>query len=1134
MLNKKIMVLAIFLVSLLAISAVSAEDNVTDDIVGTDSDENIVENTNDNVYSASEDFKNKTTFGGLVYTLNYTAEGDVYLDKDYKFVGTEYDYDPNTGEKFLVVDEKGITINRNLTIHGNGHIIDANNSARFFNVLGHNVVLKDIVFVNGKDNEWNSPIVWEGNGGIVDNCTFYNCRVNCDGGVFRWDGDSGRITNCNFTDCYAYNAGAVLWNGNDGTVSNSNFDGCSLCDNAGSIKWTGERGTVDGCTFTNAEVVKGNGGAIIWEGANGTVTNSNFLNITTSSVGYTSGGGAIYWDGENAVISKSKFKDISVNWNGGAINLHNVNGTVTDCSFFNCTAGSSGGAVYIHSQNGEVLNSNFTNCILAIHLNKENGTVKNSNFFNCTTTNSGGSILVSSDNCSVYDSNFANCNSTKWASAINWDGNKGILTGCTFEKCCADDYGAILWTGNNATISDSNFTDCYARSANGGAIGINGGFKTVTISNSNFFSCCANNDAGAIIWGGGNGNVYTLNNSNFYNCSSGRYGGAISGKVNVYNSVFDECSAGESGGAMYEGSATNCNFTGNRAKWGGAKHSTNGATVNCIFIGNVAGDYAGAVYGNAIDNCIFADNYAEGRDGGALYGVQMVSNSDFTNCHANKSGGAIYKADSVINCSFNNCSGANEGGAIRWDGYQGLVNNSNFNDCSAAKGGAIYWTGNAGLISNSNFTRCSASENGGAFSGSASVANCSFVENHAEGRGGAMASGSVRDSTFWYNTASQDNNWYDTRVPNLNLNVVNFNSVYGSGDAIFLNATEGDIAVNDVIITVRASKNDKSFNGTFDCLTNTDWTVDLDAGVYTAKMAVEHHAYNLDKSITLTITQRPTNITAVNVSTTYGLDDYLTVTLRDFEGNNVSGRTISVDLNGVKTYVTDENGQIRVPVKGVPAGDHVALITFNGTGDNYATSTASANVSVAKSATLISADAVTTVYNGGKYLVATLKDAYGNPIVGAKVVVNINSPKTLVSDKSGQVKLTTDNIAAKSYDAKITFAGDANYLASSFNVKVTIKKAAVKLTAKKKTFKKSVKTKKYSVTLKDNKGKAIKKAKLTLKVKGKTYKATTNAKGVATFKITKLTKKGKHKATVKYAGSAYYKGITKKYTVKVK
>ena len=140
----------------------------------------------------------------------------------------------------------------------------------------------------------------------------------------------------------------------------------------------------------------------------------------------------------------------------------------------------------------------------------------------------------------------------------------------------------------------------------------------------------------------------------------------------------------------------------------------------------------------------------------------------------------------------------------------------------------------------------------------------------------------------------------------------------------------------------------------------------------------------------------------------------------------------------------------------------------------------------------------------------------------------------MTTDSNGQVKWLVGSLTPKNYDVVLTFAGNANYVKSTQKVAVKVAKATPKMTAKAKTFKKSVKTKKYSVTLKDNKGKAIKKAKLILKVKGKTYKATTNAKGVATFKITKLTKKGKHKATVKYAGSAYYKGITKKYTVKVK
>ena len=62
----------------------------------------------------------------------------------------------------------------------------------------------------------------------------------------------------------------------------------------------------------------------------------------------------------------------------------------------------------------------------------------------------------------------------------------------------------------------------------------------------------------------------------------------------------------------------------------------------------------------------------------------------------------------------------------------------------------------------------------------------------------------------------------------------------------------------------------------------------------------------------------------------------------------------------------------------------------------------------------------------------------------------------------------------------------------------------------------------------------MKKVKLTLKVKGKTYKATTNAKGKATFKITKLTKKGKYAAKINFKGDKYFNKLTKKVKITVK
>ena len=62
----------------------------------------------------------------------------------------------------------------------------------------------------------------------------------------------------------------------------------------------------------------------------------------------------------------------------------------------------------------------------------------------------------------------------------------------------------------------------------------------------------------------------------------------------------------------------------------------------------------------------------------------------------------------------------------------------------------------------------------------------------------------------------------------------------------------------------------------------------------------------------------------------------------------------------------------------------------------------------------------------------------------------------------------------------------------------------------------------------------MKNTKLTLTVNKKTYTVKTNSKGVATFKITNLKKKGKFTATIKFAGNKYYNKLTKKAKITIK
>ncbi len=145
--------------------------------------------------------------------------------------------------------------------------------------------------------------------------------------------------------------------------------------------------------------------------------------------------------------------------------------------------------------------------------------------------------------------------------------------------------------------------------------------------------------------------------------------------------------------------------------------------------------------------------------------------------------------------------------------------------------------------------------------------------------------------------------------------------------------------------------------------------------------------------------------------------------------------------------------------------------------------------------------------------------------------------------KDGAASITVDNLAVGSHQVTVSYSGDGKYAPITQNTTVTIKepvkptpkvtKKATKIVAKKKTFKAKVKVKKYTITLKSGKT-LLKKVKVTLKVKGKTYKATTNNKGKATFKIKNLKKKGTYKAVIKFKGNKNYKATSKKVKIKVK
>jgi hypothetical protein len=130
--------------------------------------------------------------------------------------------------------------------------------------------------------------------------------------------------------------------------------------------------------------------------------------------------------------------------------------------------------------------------------------------------------------------------------------------------------------------------------------------------------------------------------------------------------------------------------------------------------------------------------------------------------------------------------------------------------------------------------------------------------------------------------------------------------------------------------------------------------------------------------------------------------------------------------------------------------------------------------------------------------------------VGKNVVIVMK-----ISGKSYNVKTDSNGYASKTlYLTPGKYTITTSYKGYAVKNTITIKKV---LKAKSVT-KKKAKRIKYSATLKTSKGKAIAGKKVTFKIKGKTYTAKTNKKGIATVKFKNL-KVGKYRITVKYLNS---------------
>ena len=279
----------------------------------------------------------------------------------------------------------------------------------------------------------------------------------------------------------------------------------------------------------------------------------------------------------------------------------------------------------------------------------------------------------------------------------------------------------------------------------------------------------------------------------------------------------------------------------------------------------------------------------------------------------------------------------------------------------------------------------------------------------------------------------------------------------------------------------------------------------------------------------------PKSKSSAFMSIVYAKAGRVVIELNDMSGQAIVGEKISYTINhgSTQSAVTDEYGHIYINgLEGIIDLD----LTYAGSDKYYRTTLGSdLQMGDAQTQTTIQASAlsVNAINAKSAKYTFTLKDSAGKAVEGKSVSIAFNGKiYTGTSDSNGIVSFSIPTAAAGKYAVTLAFTGDSAYKGSVAVSTISIVKQATKLTVAKKTFKKSA-TKKVTAVLKDNKGKVLKNKKVTLKVNGRTYKATTNSKGVATFTL-KLTKKGTFTATTKFAGDSYYtaKSVTSKIIVK--
>ena len=405
-------------VSLLcSMSCVSAYDNDENNTLNHDEiNVNMVEES----YILESSINGGKTFDELQNIIQNANPGDVInINNDYYCSQTN--------------GTDGIYIFNNVTIDGKGHFFDGNGSSmsNLFVAYGNNIVLKNIKFINWNMDDTNGIILWGGDNGTIQNCTFEN-NYAFDGEIIDWIGNTGHLYDSNFINNNANFGSTIYWNANHGIISNCYFSNNSA-ENGGAIIWIGKEGRIEKTYFNNNNAEKG--GAIYWDGLFGELKNNTFINNRADD------GAAIFCDVSGLNVSNCIFINNNASSEAGSIHFSGGDAEIHDSDFINNSA-DYGGAIFIDDYIVvDIFNSTFADNI----------------------ADYGGAILVEGE-LNLIESVFSN-NAAKHIAGAIFIEFYGSIVNSTFLNNDAEKGGALLV--NDGEIVNSTFYDNYAKISGG-------------------------------------------------------------------------------------------------------------------------------------------------------------------------------------------------------------------------------------------------------------------------------------------------------------------------------------------------------------------------------------------------------------------------------------------------------------------------------------------------------------------------------------------------------------------------------------------------------------------------------------------------------------------------------------------